>query len=118
MYSFEYDPAVPLSTTTNTFELKAATGNIVRLRLRLKPGVTRFEEAFSGFTYDQAALPPGSGLVFPGGAPAIPNASNMRVSTDITIGEDDVPSLKTIDMQRLFDPIKVPPFFYTVDSSI
>ena len=118
VYSFEYDPAVPLSTTTNTFELKAATGNIVRLRLRLKPGVTRFEEAFSGFTYDQAALPPGSGLVFPGGAPAIPNASNMRVSTDITIGEDDVPSLKTIDMQRLFDPIKVPPFFYTVDSSI
>lgn len=117
-YSFEYDPAVPLSTTTNTFELKAATGNIVQLRLRLKPGVTRFEEAFSGFTYDKAGVPPGSGLTFPGGAPAIPTAGNMRVSTDITIGEDDVPYLKTIDMQRLFDPIKVPPFFYTVDSSI
>jgi flagellar hook protein FlgE len=118
-YSFEYDPSVPLSTTTNTFELKdAATGNIVQLRLRLKPGVTRFEAAFSGFTYDQAALPPGSGLTFPGGAPAIPAAGNMRVSTDITIGEADVPFIKTIDMQRLFDPIKVPPFFYTVDSSI
>jgi flagellar hook protein FlgE len=118
VYSFEYDPSVPLSTATNTFELKAATGNVVQLRLRLKPGVTRFEEAFKGFTYDQAALPAGSGLTFPGGAPAIPNASNMRVSTDITIGEDDVRYMKTIDMQRLFDPIKVPPFFYTVDSSI
>jgi flagellar hook protein FlgE len=118
VYSFEYDPSVPLSTTTNTFELQASNGNIVQLRLRLKPGVTRFEEAFSGFTYDQIAVPPGSGLLFPGGAPAIPNASNMRVSTDITIGEDDVPFIKTIDMQRLFDPITVPPFFYTVDSSI
>ena len=117
-YSFEYDPAVPLSTTTNTFELKAANGNIVQLRLRLKPGVTRFEEAFKGFTYDRTVAPSGSGLTFPGGAPAIPTAGNMRVSTDITIGEDDVPYLKTIDMQRLFDPIKVPPFFYTVDSSI
>jgi flagellar hook protein FlgE len=118
-YTFEYDPSVPLSATTNTFELKAANGNIVQLRLRLKPGVTKFEEAFKDFTYDKTALPPGgSRLTFPGGAPAIPNASNMRVSTDITIGEDDVPYMKTIDMQRLFDPIKVPPFFYTVDSSI
>jgi flagellar hook protein FlgE len=118
VYSFEYDPSVPLSTTSNTFELKAATGNIVQLRLRLKPGVTRFEEAFQGFTYDNTVVPSGSGLVFPGGAPAIPTAGNMRVSTDITVGEDDVPYLKTVDMQRLFDPIKVPPFFYTVDSSI
>jgi|LakMenE18May11ns_1017448.scaffolds.fasta_scaffold9954954_4 flagellar hook protein FlgE len=118
IYSFEYDPSVPLSTSTNTFELKAATGNIVQLRLRLKPGVTRFEEAFQGFTYDSAVVPSGSGLLFPGGAPAIPTAGNMRVSTDITVGEDDVPYLKTVDMQRLFDPIKVPPFFYTVDSSI
>ena len=37
---------------------------------------------------------------------------------DITVGEDDVPFLRTIDMQELFDPIKVPPFFYTVDSAI
>lgn len=118
VYSFEYDPAENLSTATNTFELKATNGNVVQLRLRLKPGITSFESAFTGFTYDQAAIPAGSGLTFPGGAPAIPTAGNMRVSTDITIGEDDVPYLKTIDMQRLFDPIKVPPFFYTVDSSI
>jgi len=119
VYSFEYDPSVPLSTTTNTFDLKdPVSGNIVQLRLRLKPGVTRFEEAFTGFTYDQAATPPGSDLIFPGGAPAIPAAGNMRVSTDMTVGEDDVPFMRTIDMQRLFDPIKVPPFFYTVDSSV
>lgn len=118
VYSFEYDPSVPMGTTTNTFELKAATGNIVQLRLRLKPGVTRFEEAFSGFTYNPVGVPPGSGLTFPGGAPAIPAAGNMRVSTAITIGEDDVPYIKTVDMQRLFDPIRVPPFFYVVDSSI
>jgi flagellar hook protein FlgE len=118
VYSFEYDPSVPLSNTTNTFELKAANGNIVQLRLRLKPGVTRFEDAFVGFTYNNAAIPPSSSLTFPGGAPGIPAAGNMRVSTDITVGEDDVPYMKTVDMQRLFDPIKVPPFFYTVDSSI
>ena len=117
-YSFEYDPSVPLSNATNTFELKAANGNIVQVRLRLKPGVTRFEDAFVGFTYNNAATPASSSLTFPGGAPAIPNAGNMRVSTDITTGEDDVPYMKTVDMQRLFDPIKVPPFFYTVDSSI
>ncbi|NBV98110.1 MAG: flagellar hook-basal body complex protein [Proteobacteria bacterium] len=118
VYSFEYDPSVPMSTTANTFDLKAANGTIVQLRLRLKPGVTRFEEAFKGFTYDQSAVPPGSGLTFPGGPPAIPAAGNMRVSTDITIGEDDATYIKTVDMQRLFDPIKVPPFFYTVDSSV
>jgi flagellar hook protein FlgE len=118
VYSFEYDPSVPLSTTTNTFELKAATGNVVQLRLRLKPGVTRFEEAFRGFTYDNTVVPSGSSLTFPGGVPALPAAANVRVSTDITIGEGDVEYMKTIDMQRLFDPIRVPPFFYTVDSSI
>jgi hypothetical protein len=118
VYSFEYDPSVPLSNTTNTFELKAANGNIVQLRLRLKPGVTRFEDAFVGFTYNNAAIPASSSLTFTGGPPGIPAAGNMRVSTDITVGEDDVPYMKTVDMQRLFDPIKVPPFFYTVDSSI
>ncbi|MFM7458845.1 MAG: flagellar hook-basal body complex protein [bacterium] len=118
VYTFEYDPSVPLSTASNTFELKAASGNIVQLRLRLKPGVTRFEEAFSGFTYNNTAVPAGSRLTFPGGTPTAPAAGNMRVSSDITIGEDDVRYMKTIDMQRLFDPIKVPPFFYTVDSSI
>lgn len=117
-YSFEYDPSVPLSNATNTFELKAANGNVVQVRLRLKPGVTRFEDAFVGFTYNNATIPASSSLTFTGGAPAIPAAGNMRVSSDITIGEDDVPYMKTVDMQRLFDPIKVPPFFYTVDSSI
>jgi len=122
VYTFEYDPSVPLSTATNTFLLQdaAGTGTSVQMRLRLKPGVTRFEQAFTGFTYDNTAVPPGSNLNFPGGALAAPGTgpNNVQTGTSITIGEDDVTLLKTIDMQNLFDPIKVPPFFYTVDSSV
>lgn len=120
-YTFEYDPSVPLSTATNTFVLQNTngTGAGVQMRLRLKPGVTRFEEAFTGFTYDSTNATPGSTLTFPGGAVAAPAGTNtVQSSTTITVGEDDVPFLKTIDMQDLFDPIKVPPFFYTVDSSV
>lgn len=123
-YTYEYDPSVPLSNATNTFDLKdSGTGNIVQLRLRLKPGVSRFEDAFVGFTYTASNVPPGSKLTFPGGVPPatpVPPALDgvMKVSSDITVGEDDVPFMKTIDMQRLFDPIKVPPFFYTTDSTI
>ncbi|MCH2226980.1 MAG: flagellar hook-basal body complex protein [Candidatus Caenarcaniphilales bacterium] len=117
-YEFEYDPSVPLSTSANTFILSdvAGTGDAVQMRLRLKPGVTRFEEAFTGFTFSAGV---GSSLTFPGGVVAAPAGANtVQVGTDITVGEDDVPFLKTIDMQNLFDPIKVPPFFYTVDSSV
>ncbi|NQY79439.1 MAG: flagellar hook-basal body complex protein [Candidatus Caenarcaniphilales bacterium] len=122
-YEFEYDPSVPLSTATNTFLLQdtAGTGEAVQFRLRLKPGVTRFEQAFTGFTF---AAGVGSSLTLPGGAPwggpgpQGAGVADIQTSTTITIGEDDVPFLKTIDMQNLFDPIKVPPFFYTVDSSI
>ena len=120
VYTFEYDPSVPLSTATNTFLLQdaAGTGTSVQMRLRLKPGVTRFEQAFTGFTYDATNPTPGSTLTFPGGAVGAPGGNAVQSGTTITIGEDDVTLLKTIDMQNLFDPIKVPPFFYTVDSSV
>ena len=108
-FSISLDPSLNFENKVQTFELKNSNGQLLQLRLRMKPEVSRLQEILSGFSFDED-LALGSSLSFD----SAENSTTTQVGNSVTLSNDDLPYITANDMNSLLAPLKMPPIFYSL----
>lgn len=109
-FSVSIDPSMTFENKAMTFELKNANGQLLQLRMRVKPEVIRLNEVLKGFIFDKD-LNLGSSLSF-GSAR---DSTTTQVGNSVTLANDDLPYISYNEMSTLLAPMKMPPIFYSPD---
>ncbi len=109
-FSVSVDTNIAFENKVQTFELKNENGQLLQLRMRVKPEVNKLDEVLTGFIFDKD-LNLGSSLSFD----SAENSSTTQVGNSVTLANDDLPYITSSDMSSLLAPMRMPPIFYSPD---
>ncbi len=110
-FSIAIDPSNQILDGVMSFELTNINGSKLQMRIRFEPGVSSFEEVFKDIDYDSVSASSDT-LTFRGAD------TSTQTGSEVTVADDDFRYMSLANVRSLQDTIKIPSFFYTVDSNL
>jgi flagellar hook protein FlgE len=110
-FSIAIDPSNQILDGVMSFELTNVSDAKLQMRIRFEPGVSSFEDVFKDIDYDSVSGASDT-LTFRGADTA------TQTGSEITVADDDFRYMSLSNLRSLQDTVKIPSFFYTVDSTL